>query len=322
MSDYFAGCGGTHLGFSEAGFRTLYALDYNAWAARLFRLNFPDVPYYEVDIRQFVPSGPAPDGVLATFPCDDFSLLNTVTGLDGEQSGLFAEVLRQIDLLAPKRFVFIENVAHLMRARNGRDRAMIQEQLARRGFPYYYDAVVDGLGYVPQKRSRYIAFAFRENVPFKFPAPPAESPLLGSIMEPDEQVPDTYNWTEKMARYFRERKGRHSNPILGRPDSLYGNTLTENGYKGNQGSPIYTRPDGTLRKFTERELAGYMGFPDWYQLGNLSWSRLVQVLGNSVIPPLIAALARQAKAALEAADLRRLLPRLVRRPVVQLALPC
>lgn len=65
-----------------------------------------------------------------------------------------------------------------------------------------------------------------------------------------------------------------------------------------------------------------MGFPDWYRLGNPSWSRLVQVLGNSVIPPMIAALARQAKAALEAADFRRLVPRLVMRPVVQLALPC
>lgn len=46
----FAGCGGSSLGYSMAGFQELLAVEWDDNAAQTFALNFPDVPLYHGDI--------------------------------------------------------------------------------------------------------------------------------------------------------------------------------------------------------------------------------------------------------------------------------
>lgn len=319
VGDTFCGCGGTHLGFREAGFRTVYAVDWSEVATRLYRLNFPGIPVYTMDIRDFMPAHDV-DVLISTPPCDDFSTLGERKGLDGEQSSLLNEIFRLIDHRPPRYAAFVENVSPVMTAKGGRVREYIREQFARRGFTHYYDVVLPALGWVPQLRTRYYGVALNVDVPFTLPAPnPARAPL-GAIMEPDEAVPASYNWTEKMAQYLRQlRPGRHSLPIIGKPDSWYAATATENGPKGNDGSLIYERPDGTLRKFTEVEALRYMGYPDSYNTGGLSLSRLSSLLGNSVVPPVIKAFAQRIWQALIDGEVRRLAARLAERPSLQLA---
>ena len=48
----FAGCGGSSLGYSMAGFRELLAVEWDDHAVATFRLNFPDVPVYHGDIAK------------------------------------------------------------------------------------------------------------------------------------------------------------------------------------------------------------------------------------------------------------------------------
>ncbi len=48
----FAGCGGSSLGYSMAGFRELLAVEWEQNAADTFRLNFPHVPLYHGDIAK------------------------------------------------------------------------------------------------------------------------------------------------------------------------------------------------------------------------------------------------------------------------------
>ena len=48
----FAGCGGSSLGYSMAGFRELLAVEWDDNAVATFRLNFPDVPVYHGDIAK------------------------------------------------------------------------------------------------------------------------------------------------------------------------------------------------------------------------------------------------------------------------------
>ena len=47
----FAGCGGSSLGYSMAGFRELLAVEWDNRAVDIFKLNFPSVPVYLEDIR-------------------------------------------------------------------------------------------------------------------------------------------------------------------------------------------------------------------------------------------------------------------------------
>jgi len=46
----FAGCGGSSLGYSMAGFRELLAVEWDDNAVATFKLNFSDVPVYHGDI--------------------------------------------------------------------------------------------------------------------------------------------------------------------------------------------------------------------------------------------------------------------------------
>ena len=46
----FAGCGGSSLGYSMAGYRELLAVEWDEHAVETFKLNFPDVPVWQGDI--------------------------------------------------------------------------------------------------------------------------------------------------------------------------------------------------------------------------------------------------------------------------------
>lgn len=48
----FAGCGGSSLGYSMAGYRELLAVEWDNNAVETFRLNFPEVPVYHGDIAK------------------------------------------------------------------------------------------------------------------------------------------------------------------------------------------------------------------------------------------------------------------------------
>jgi hypothetical protein len=48
----FAGCGGSSLGYSMAGYRELLAVEWDDHAVETFKLNFPDVQVWQGDIAE------------------------------------------------------------------------------------------------------------------------------------------------------------------------------------------------------------------------------------------------------------------------------
>jgi hypothetical protein len=48
----FAGCGGSSLGYSMAGYRELLAVEWDEPAVETFKLNFPGVPVWQGDIAE------------------------------------------------------------------------------------------------------------------------------------------------------------------------------------------------------------------------------------------------------------------------------
>ena len=52
MISLFAGCGGSSLGYSMAGYRELLAVEWDDHAVETFKLNFPDVPVWHGDIAE------------------------------------------------------------------------------------------------------------------------------------------------------------------------------------------------------------------------------------------------------------------------------
>ena len=47
----FAGCGGSSLGYSMAGYRELLAVEWDRDAVKTFKRNFPKVPVFSGDIK-------------------------------------------------------------------------------------------------------------------------------------------------------------------------------------------------------------------------------------------------------------------------------
>jgi DNA (cytosine-5)-methyltransferase 1 len=110
----FAGAGGGILGGRLLGWRTVCAVEIDAYAASVLvaRQNDGSLEPFPVwnDVRTFdgQPWRGRVDVISAGFPCQDVSIAGTGKGLDGERSGLWHESARLVCEIRPK-FVFVEN---------------------------------------------------------------------------------------------------------------------------------------------------------------------------------------------------------------------
>jgi len=120
----FAGCGGSSLGYSMAGFRELLAVEWDDNAVATFRLNFPDVPVYHGDIAkltieeclQLAGVGPGELDVLdGSPPCQGFSTAGK-RQLEDSRNWLFREYVRLLRGLKPRVFV-MENVSGMVKGK-------------------------------------------------------------------------------------------------------------------------------------------------------------------------------------------------------------
>ena len=119
-ASFFAGVGGIDLGFEQAGFETIYANEFDPYAAETFECNFA-LKVDKRDIRN-VKAAELPDFdvLLAGFPCQAFSIAGNRQGFDDEKGrgNLFFELIRIMEHKRP-RIAFFENVKNLVSHDNG-----------------------------------------------------------------------------------------------------------------------------------------------------------------------------------------------------------
>ena len=115
----FAGAGGGILGGKLLGWRTVCAVERDAYAAQVLiqRQNdgtFKPFPVWS-DVCSFdgKPWRGIVDVVSGGFPCTDISVAGRGAGIDGEKSGLWREMARIIGEVRPA-YVFIENSPALL----------------------------------------------------------------------------------------------------------------------------------------------------------------------------------------------------------------
>jgi DNA (cytosine-5)-methyltransferase 1 len=110
----FAGAGGGILGGHLLGWRTVCAVEWEAYPASVLcaRQNdglLPTFPIWD-NVQTFdgKPWRQIVDVVSGGFPCQDISAAGKGVGIDGERSGMWGEMARIIYEVRPK-FVFVEN---------------------------------------------------------------------------------------------------------------------------------------------------------------------------------------------------------------------
>jgi DNA (cytosine-5)-methyltransferase 1 len=158
----FAGAGGGILGGVLLGWRTVCAVECDAYAAAVLAQRQNDgvlepFPIWS-DVRSFDGSTwrGRVDVVSGGFPCQDISLAGRGAGIEGEQSGLWLEMARIIREVRP-RFAFVENSPGLTARGLGR----VLGDLAEMGFDAEWGVLGAAHAGAPHLRERIWIVAHR-----------------------------------------------------------------------------------------------------------------------------------------------------------------
>jgi len=172
--DLFAGCGGLTLGFSWAGFKTIFASDIDENCKLTYEANFKDVPFLCKDISLInrdeindLISGRNVDVVIGGPPCQGFSLANKRRNKikDDPRNRLFYEFVKVINWFEPRAFV-MENVKGLLSMSGGQVYNQIIFEFTHAGKGYNVkSAILKASDYgVPQLRERVIFIGIRKDL--------------------------------------------------------------------------------------------------------------------------------------------------------------
>ena len=151
----FAGAGGGILGGKLLGWRTVCAVEINAYAASVLLARQIDgclaaFPVWD-DVRTFdgVPWRGVVDVVSGGFPCQDIALPGRGEGITGARSGLWKEMARIVGEVRPS-FVLVENSPAL----RGRGLSVVLGDLARMGYDARWGNLSASRVGAPHERNR------------------------------------------------------------------------------------------------------------------------------------------------------------------------
>lgn len=309
--DLFAGMGGFRLAMQSLGGRCTFSSEWNSFAQKTYFANFGEMPFGDItkqETKQYIPR--QFDVLCAGFPCQPFSIagvskknsLGRAHGFKDEAQGtLFFDVAEIIEKHQPKAF-FLENVKNLVSHDKGNTFRVISNTLRELGYTIHYQ-VMNGKYLVPQNRERIFIVGFRKDLfgdttSFEFPDIEGELPKLKTILDPE--VDAKYTLTDKLWEYLQNYAAKHKAAGNGfgfgmaDPEGI-SRTLSARYYK--DGSEILipqTGLDGEIinpRRLTPKECTRLMGYPEQYIINAVSDLQGYRQCGNSVVVPLIKAVA-------------------------------
>ncbi len=314
----FAGAGGLDIGFHDAGFEIVEAVELEEKFTETLRANAVRGGYLDgvqprcIDVCEYDPDPELQvDFVIGGPPCQTFSAAGRrasgVMGTDDPRGRLFLEYVRVLEILRPTAFVF-ENVYGIVGAQGGKPWRAVCEAFRDIGYRVH-SRVLDAADYgVPQHRERLIIVG-TESADYRFPRPthgpdsPDQAPYY-SASEAVESVETGAEWKGLGGRYgylladvppglnysfFTARMG-HPEPVF-----AWRSKFSDFLYKADPELPVrtikaqggqYTGPfSWHNRPFTVSELKRLQTFPDAYDIVGGRGTAIHQI-GNSVPPQL------------------------------------
>lgn len=325
--DLFAGIGGIRLGFEQAfkDCETVFVSEWDEYANKTYVANFGNTPAIAGDITKIeADEVPDFDICLAGFPCQAFSIAGKHGGFNDDYKGqsrgtLFAEVVRICEAKRPK-VIFCENVKGLVQHDRGRTFKVIVGAFEEIGYKVFYKVLNSKDFGVPQNRERIYLVCFRNDVApetFEFPKSAGKKKVIADILD-DAPIPTKYYLSDVYMASLRAHKARHESKgngfgyVIRDLDDVAGACVC--GGMGRERNLVIDHREHSMtptthikgevnkediRKMTPREWARLQGYPDSYILP-LSDTHLYKQLGNTVTVPVIKAIAKKIKEALNA----------------------
>lgn len=212
----FCGAGGLDMGFDRAGFKTIWANDYEKDACDTYKLWNSGATVVCGDISKVDFSTiPQSDIMLGGFPCQGFSLSGP-RKLDDSRNVLYKHYVRLVKQNQPKAFIG-ENVKGLLTMGGGQIIEAIIEAFSESGYNVFYKLVNAKNFGVPQDRERVIIVGFRKDLgitEFELPETNGEHTTLmdaiGSMAEPQ---PDEVCVAPYSSRYMSRNRKRGWNDV-------------------------------------------------------------------------------------------------------------
>ncbi len=154
--ELFAGIGGFRLGLEKASprYKTVFANEWNKYAAQIYRKNFGEKELTEGDVRKISTSDiPECDLIVGGFPCQPHSLAGKRKGFSDERGEVFYEIVRIAKAKRPK-MLLLENVKGLLSSEQGRAFGNVLEELGNIGYWCEWQVINSKYHGVPQNRER------------------------------------------------------------------------------------------------------------------------------------------------------------------------
>ena len=291
FSDLFCGIGGFHYAAHDLGMKCVFACDIDEACREQYKNNFGMNP--EADITRIKAEDvPDHDILFAGFPCQPFSIIGDMKGLDDRRGTLFHEILRILKSKLPKAIV-LENVRQFATIANGKPMEEVLAGLSGLGYSSKWK-VLNALHYgLPQKRERVIIVASLNAGAmelFKWPEQRNEYKPLSEILE---NSPARHHYVSEHIRL--KRLTRHTPKV------------TPSIWHENKGGNISSHPFSCAlranasynyllingeRRLTPREQLRLQGFPEKFNIiGNNGQIR--KQTGNAVPIPMVRAVIKE-----------------------------
>lgn len=302
QASLFCGAGGLDIGFERAGFKTIWANDFNADACNTFRL-WSNAEVVCSDIGKVSEDEiPDTDIILGGFPCQGFSLSGS-RKLDDSRNSLYKHYVRIVKAKRPLAFIG-ENVKGLLTMGGGQIIDAIVQAFSDCGYDVHYKLLNAKYYDVPEDRERVIIVGFRKDLNitnFQYPEPSDKvmtlREALAGVPEPKDGDVCTAPYS---SRYMSRNRKRGWNdvsytiPAMAKQVTLW------------PGSPdmvkvdkdIWRFGDGETRRLSWQEAAAIQTFPsDMKFCGDLT--SVYKQIGNAVPCNLAEAVAVRVRETLE-----------------------
>lgn len=296
----FCGAGGLDMGFDHAGFRTIWANDFDADACKTHQ-NWSKANVVCGDISKVDYSAiPVSDVMLGGFPCQGFSLSGP-RKIDDSRNVLYKHYVKLVRQNKPMAFIG-ENVKGLLTMGGGQIIEAIVADFSECGYDVFYKLVNAKNFGVPQDRERVIIVGFRKDLKvnnFELPETNGEiMTLRDAIGNMPEAKSDEVCNAPYSSRYMSRNRKRdwddvaYTVPAMAKQVTLW------------PGSPDMEKIDkdhwkfgdnGITRRLSWREVAAIQTFPTnlefcgdltsiYKQIGNAVPVKLAEFVANYIRP--------------------------------------
>lgn len=282
----FSGAGGLDMGFERAGFRTIWANDFESDACKTHE-NWSTAKVVCGDIAKVdVKDIPDADVMLGGFPCQGFSLSGP-RKIDDSRNVLYKHYVRIVKAKKPLMFVG-ENVKGLLTMGDGKIIEAIIEDFSNCDYDVYCKLLNAKDYEVPEDRERVIIVGFRKDLKiknFEYPVPRNYTVTMReALMNIPEPTPDEVCNAPYSSRYMSRNRKRgwddvsYTIPAMAKQVTLW------------PGSPDMTKvgtdlwkfgDEGVTRRFSWREAAAIQTFPASLEFYGDLTSKYKQI-GNAV----------------------------------------